>query len=241
VTLFLCLSLGLLGAVAADTALSGWQKARRLAALRGKKAANISAIFMGIMSPRELVGSAAPDFTLTRMDDGRPVRLGDFRGREPVVLVFGSFGCSVFCAQIPALRRLHQTYGDRAAFLFIYIREASHAPPEALQHIADDPAAPPDPEANRRWRLRAALEHFRLSLPCLLDTDDARVEGLYQAWPTRLLLVDRAGRVALDSGNSPDKPFPWEEAEAWLDGQGRPPGHHERRDDQTKLSGGPDK
>ena len=37
------------------------------------------------------VGAEAPDFTLPSAS-GRPVRLGSFRGKRPVVLVFGSFG-----------------------------------------------------------------------------------------------------------------------------------------------------
>ena len=36
-------------------------------------------------------GAEAPDFTLPSAS-GRPVRLGSFRGKRPVVLVFGSFG-----------------------------------------------------------------------------------------------------------------------------------------------------
>jgi hypothetical protein len=37
-------------------------------------------------------GTAAPDFTLPDVRTGQPVRLASFRGRRPVVLVFGSFG-----------------------------------------------------------------------------------------------------------------------------------------------------
>ncbi len=37
------------------------------------------------------IGSLAPDFTLPELTSGKPVRLADFRGRTPVVLIFGSF------------------------------------------------------------------------------------------------------------------------------------------------------
>jgi hypothetical protein len=37
------------------------------------------------------VGDAAPDFTLPRVDHSGSVRLSSFRGRRPVVLVFGSY------------------------------------------------------------------------------------------------------------------------------------------------------
>jgi hypothetical protein len=39
-------------------------------------------------------GSAAPDFTLYRLDDPQqksPVKLSSFKGKKPVVLIFGSY------------------------------------------------------------------------------------------------------------------------------------------------------
>jgi peroxiredoxin len=33
----------------------------------------------------------APDFSLRTQNGNRPVHLSDFRGKKPVVLVFGSF------------------------------------------------------------------------------------------------------------------------------------------------------
>jgi hypothetical protein len=37
------------------------------------------------------VGQEAPDFTLRTLDGDRTVKLSDFRGKKPVVLVFGSY------------------------------------------------------------------------------------------------------------------------------------------------------
>ena len=36
-------------------------------------------------------GDAAPDFDLETLDKSARVRLGSFQGREPVVLIFGSY------------------------------------------------------------------------------------------------------------------------------------------------------
>ena len=41
------------------------------------------------LAPR--VGDPAPDFELGDVDGEHSVRLSDFQGRKPVVLVFGSF------------------------------------------------------------------------------------------------------------------------------------------------------
>jgi hypothetical protein len=38
-----------------------------------------------------LVGGTAPDFTLPLLDHSGSVRLSSFRGRQPVVLIFGSY------------------------------------------------------------------------------------------------------------------------------------------------------
>src|SRR5271168_3303516 len=37
------------------------------------------------------VGDAAPDFTLKTVDGAKEVQLSSFRGKQPVVLVFGSY------------------------------------------------------------------------------------------------------------------------------------------------------
>ena len=37
------------------------------------------------------VGTAAPDFTLSRLDKSATIRLSSFRGSQPVVLIFGSY------------------------------------------------------------------------------------------------------------------------------------------------------
>jgi hypothetical protein len=43
-------------------------------------------------NPRQLQESMmAPDFSLPSLDEGRTIRLSDYRGRKPVVLIFGNF------------------------------------------------------------------------------------------------------------------------------------------------------
>jgi hypothetical protein len=37
------------------------------------------------------VSMKAPDFVLPSLDESRSIRLSDFRGQKPVVLVFGNF------------------------------------------------------------------------------------------------------------------------------------------------------
>jgi hypothetical protein len=77
----------------ADRALLAWRRARH-AGRRQTSSDRVSpatwqkmAAFVPGLSP----GSPAPDFTLSGAS-GRPVSLDSFRGKRPIVLVFGSFG-----------------------------------------------------------------------------------------------------------------------------------------------------
>lgn len=159
------------------------------------------------------VGDLAPDFELTplrfydfRLDEpditrknaGRlykPVRLGDFRGKRPVALVFGSYTSSIRAA-LPALESLHRAYGDRVQFLFVYIREAG-ADESRGEASALRGEAPRDPETDLE-RIRIAnsfADEVKLSIPCVVDgLDDATMEA-YTAHPARLYLVGEDGRI----------------------------------------------
>ena len=130
------------------------------------------------------------------------------------------------------LRQLHEKYSDRAQFLFVYIRDAGHELPEAMRSLAEEPDVPAEPRVRRRKRefviprprllkrARAGRKFFGLHFPCLLDNEDKEVELQYTAFPKRMLVVDPAGRIVVDSGHFVDDPFPWEEVTYWLDRYG---------------------
>jgi hypothetical protein len=141
-------------------------------------------------------GTAAPDFELPDVRDGRVVRLSGLRGR-PVVLVFGSFGCNLLCDQAAELARLHSRCKDRAQFLFVYVVEAPHDNPDLPPPWGGGVAA--DPEEAQKERIRKGFAHYGLTMPCLEDSKKEAVEA-YGAWPRRLVLVDASGRIACDAG-----------------------------------------
>jgi hypothetical protein len=118
-------------------------------------------------------------------------------------------------------------YGDRAEFLFVYTQELgmsmathSHQLPESLRDLAEPPEAPRGSRLRLTERVRAGKKHFNLQLPCLLDNEQCDVQTLYGANPKRLVIVDSAGRIALDSGTVPSASFPWKEVADWLDHHG---------------------
>jgi hypothetical protein len=148
-------------------------------------------------APRLPPGAAAPDFTLADVRTGRPVRLADFRGRRPVVLVFGSLSCAALCRQLNGLRELHREYGRRAQFLFVYVSEA-HAGGPSGARPGDLPGAA---------AARAAWDGGGLPFPCLLEGADRAEERAYRALPLRLVLVGVDGRVLADLGRGLLEPW----------------------------------
>jgi cytochrome oxidase Cu insertion factor (SCO1/SenC/PrrC family) len=146
------------------------------------------------------LGIPAPDFTLPRLGGGVPVHLADMVRQRPVVLVFGSFGCADFCSRLDKVRELQERYGSRADFLFIYINNR-HPEPESLQKVMADATAPPDAPVNRLARIRAGMGYFGVRLACVVDTDDDRVQHEYDAFPARLVIIDKKSKVAFDSGS----------------------------------------
>jgi hypothetical protein len=150
------------------------------------------------------IGSPVPDFALPDALDGREIHLADFFNHKPVILLFGSFGCDVFCGQLARLNKLHQTYKDRVEFLFVYITDAPHKgllPPltPAEQHLGDIPRG---------------LRHFKISFTCLRG--NKAIEAAYTPFPERLLIVDRAGRIALDAGLGLPRGWDLDRVESWL-------------------------
>jgi cytochrome oxidase Cu insertion factor (SCO1/SenC/PrrC family) len=172
-------------------------------------------------APASPVETLATDFTLPRLDNGAPVHLAALLRRRPVALVFGSFGCLYFCSRLANLRQLQEKYGDKIDFLFVYINNG-HPEPDALQAVRADKDAAPDAPVNRLARIRAGMELFGVSMPCVVDAADDRVQKAYGAFPARLVIVDRTSKVAFDSGSILSSGLNPEGAAAWLELHTRP-------------------
>jgi len=140
-------------------------------------------------------GGKAPNLVLPDIDSNKPVNLASFRGR-PVVLLFGSFSCDLFCKQVRDLEKLYQKYKDRAAFLLVYVGEPGHKIPELEALFADLDPGP----AGRRERARRGRRAFGLTIPTVLDSEDLATMLAYDASPRRLVCVGRDGRIAFDAG-----------------------------------------
>ena len=147
----------------------------------------------------------APDFELEDAGGKNAVRLSDFRGKSPVVLVFGSYTCPNFRASADALKDLDQRYGRQAPFFLVYIREAHaegnwQSTRNEREGIALGPANTMDEK-----QAHASMCSLKLQLPfpALVDKVDGKVEAAYAAWPSRAFVIGTDGRILYSTRLTP--------------------------------------
>ncbi len=152
------------------------------------------------------VGDAAPGFSLQPLGGGDTISLSQFQGNKPVVLVFGSITCSPFRQAVLQTFDLHQRYGDKAEFLMIYIREAH---PESSIRFDENGNSElkvftqTDTLQARIGNAQSCSTLLQVPFPLLIDGEDNATLAAYGAWPNRLVVVGKDGRVAWDSGEGP--------------------------------------
>ncbi|MDQ6678246.1 MAG: tetratricopeptide repeat protein [Acidobacteriota bacterium] len=151
-------------------------------------------------------GSLAPDFSLVRHDflrhgSSERVQLSQFRGKSPVLLVFASYSCPQFRAQVAKLNSLYQRYGKRIPFLLVYIREA-HAG-EGWQSSINRRDGIEVPEAKTAVQKQAnadlCLRKLKIFFSAAIDDLTGSAEKAYAAWPSRVFLVNTQGRIAFQT------------------------------------------
>jgi peroxiredoxin len=143
----------------------------------------------------------APDFALPNVSTGKSVSLRDFRGKSPVVLIFGSYTCPNFRTSSDALKTLQSKYGAKAPFLLIYIREAHGAGDWQSTRNERENIDLPQAQVLSDKREHAVMcsRALHLPFPALLDGLDNKVEAAYAAWPSRAFVIDREGRIRYSS------------------------------------------
>ncbi len=151
-------------------------------------------------------GDFAPDFELRSPDGQQSVRLSSFRGRRPVVLVFGCLTCGNYRTYSPALEELYRRRKGDAEFLRVYVREAhpsdTHTPTETNAK-ASILIKQPKTFAERCAVAERFRSDMKIETPLVVDGIDNQVGKAYGGWPDRLYVIDRDGRVAYQGGPGP--------------------------------------
>ena len=99
-------------------------------------------------------------------------------------------------------------------FLLIYCKDTAHASP-SFEPAQGEAAPRPGVREDLPAYVRGALKQFRLGVPCVIDAEDSAAAA-YRASPQRLVVVDAAGRIALDAGLGLPDGWDWAEVEACL-------------------------
>jgi tetratricopeptide (TPR) repeat protein/thiol-disulfide isomerase/thioredoxin len=140
----------------------------------------------------------APDFSLPALDGGKTVTLSSFRGKSPVVLVFGSYSCPNFRGAAASLSQLEKRYGAKASFLLVYIREAHTAETwESGRNSREGVSVQPATNIQeKREHASYCMRQLHLAFPAVVDGMDGAAEKAYAAWPSLAVIVGKDGRVA---------------------------------------------
>jgi thiol-disulfide isomerase/thioredoxin len=80
------------------------------------------------------VGSKAP-IVLVNDLDGKPVDLGGYLGKQPVVLEWWATWCELCEALLPRVKAAHAAFGDRVAFLGINVT-VNQTPARVRKYLA---------------------------------------------------------------------------------------------------------
>ena len=143
------------------------------------------------------VDALAPDFDLPEVGVKRQVRLSDFRGKTPVVLVFGSYSCPNFRGSADTLNALFQHYGRQVRFFLVYIREAHAAGDwQSTRNVREGvTVAPALTLQDKEDHAVMCTRELHLKFPALVDSMEGSVEAAYAAWPSRAFVIGADGRV----------------------------------------------
>jgi peroxiredoxin len=143
----------------------------------------------------------APDFSLPQAGSGKKVTLRDFRGKSPVVLIFGSYTCPNFRAAAEPLKGMYHRYGGSVPFLLVYVREAHDTSNwQSTRNSGDEFTLPPATTATEKENNSMVCSRkLHLPFPALVDGMDRAVEASYEAWPSRVYVISDEGKILYSS------------------------------------------
>lgn len=117
------------------------------------------------------VGARAPVVTVNDLD-GKPVDLGRYLGKQPVVLEWWATWCELCAALLPRVKAAHAAFGDRVAFLGINVT------------VNQTPA-----------RVRKYLEEHQPPFLTLYDDRGTSIRAYQVPTTSFIAVVDRSGKV----------------------------------------------
>ena len=106
---------------------------------------------------------------------------------------------------MPAVQELYRQYGATAEFLMVYIREAHPSDAWQSETNADDGIEFGSPKdfGERSALARCCTTKLEVGFPAVVDELDNATDEAYTAWPERMVVIDRDGRIRWMSAPGP--------------------------------------
>ncbi len=144
------------------------------------------------------VGQRAPDFNLKILGSKERVRLSSFAGKKPVALIFGTYTCPLFRNEVTQLNDMAALYKGKVEFLLVYIREAHPTDGWQDEKNVTEKILLPSAKAlgEKEEHASMCVRNLNIKFTAVIDNMDNQVEQDYSAWPDRLYLVGKDGRLA---------------------------------------------
>ena len=103
------------------------------------------------------------------------------------------------------LDELAKSYGEKAQFFGVYIREAHADGEDQVIRNLDEGVIYTQPETSdeRADVAAACMLRYNFSFPMLLDGMDNDAEEKYISWPDRLYIIGSDGKIAYQGGLGP--------------------------------------
>lgn len=100
---------------------------------------------------------------------------------------------------------MYERFGERAEFLFVYILEAHPADGWQVQaNVREDIVCKqPKTSEERRKIATRCRDRLKIAMPVLVDDMDNSTDKAYAAWPDRIYVVGKDGRIAYVGGPGP--------------------------------------
>lgn len=116
------------------------------------------------------------------------------------------------------MEKMYRDYNDIAEFRIVYLREAHAADSSWPMRFARKMGITQHKDYGDRCVVaELMMEEENVTIPCIIDDFDNKVNIAYKAWPTRLFVVRKDGRLAIAASR-----LPWgfnsalKKAGAWL-------------------------
>jgi len=106
---------------------------------------------------------------------------------------------------LPAIEAMYDRLRNEVAFVVVYIREAHPEDGWVVIDNREDDIRVFDPttDAERRRVVESCVLRLSVRMPVVIDGIEDGIAAAYGAWPDRLYLVGRDGRIAFQGGTGP--------------------------------------